>query len=266
MKAQMEQFDFQLPPDLKALAEGIARDGFAHVAAAMMRKVLEADGLTDWDQFAASWNDLELDEYMADGGRYRRRRFASFAVSTGDVQRKPHQPHYQSRDYNHLNGGVARWFEPVRDEIAAHPATRAMIVACNSLFTALTPEAARPAAWHVEMHQFRIEAQAGMTAQPTPEGLHRDGVDWVLALLVRRENVERGETLVADPEGKLLGSFILAEPLDSALVDDHRVYHGVTPIHPLDPTRPAWRDVLVLTFRGELCLTSDACSKQTLSH
>ena len=27
--------------------------------------------------------------------------------------RKPHQPHYQSRDYNALNGGIARWFEPV---------------------------------------------------------------------------------------------------------------------------------------------------------
>jgi hypothetical protein len=247
----MEQFDLKLPPNLKEMAEVIVRDGFAHVTAAMMHKALEADGLADWNRFAASWDDLELDEYMADGGRYRRRRFASFAVSPDAVQRKPHQPHYQSRDYNHLNGGVARWFEPVRDDIADHPAARAMISACNTLFTTLTPKAARPAAWHVEMHQFRIEAQAGMTAQPTPEGLHRDGVDWVLALLVRRENVEQGETQVADPQGHLLGSFILAEPLDSALVDDHRVYHGVTPIRPLDPTRPAWRDVLVLTFRAE---------------
>lgn len=247
----MERSDLRLPSSLKEMAEVLARDGFAHVPASMMRTALEADGLADWDRFAASWDDLELDLYMGDGGRYRRRRFASFAVSSSHVQRKPHQPHYQSRDYNHLNGGVARWFEPVHEDIAAHPVTLALISTCNDLFTALTPQVARPEAWHVEMHQFRIEAQPGVTAQPTPEGLHRDGVDWVLALLVRRENVERGETVVADLEKRPIGSFTLTQPLDSAFVDDARVYHGVTPIHPLDPTHPAWRDVLVLTFRGE---------------
>lgn len=249
MKVDMEQLDFRLPSDLKEMGEVLARDGFAHVPASMMRMALEADGLVDWDRFAASWDDLELDLYMGDGGRYRRRRFASFAVGSGHVQRKPHQPHYQSRDYNHLNGGIARWFEPVHEDIAAHPATLAMMSTCNRLFTALTPQATRPEMWHVEMHQFRIEAQPGIAAQPTPEGLHRDGVDWVLALLIRRENVQCGETLVADREGQSIGSFILAEAFDSALVNDLQVYHGVTPIHPLDLTRPAWRDVLVLTFR-----------------
>lgn len=29
------------------------------------------------------------------------------------------------------------------------------------------------------------------------------------------------------------------------------VRHAVTPVHPLVSTRPAWRDVLVLTFRRE---------------
>ena len=81
--------------------------------------------------------------------------------------------------------------------------------------------------------------------------MHRDGVDWVLVLLVRRENVASGETSIAGPSGAPLGSFMLGEPLDSALVDDARVWHGVTPIRPLDPARPAWRDVLVLTFRRE---------------
>jgi len=34
-------------------------------------------------------------------------------------------------------------------------------------------------------------------------------------------------------------------------VDDDRVYHGVTPVTPLDPAEPAYRDVLVATFRRE---------------
>jgi hypothetical protein len=32
------------------------------------------------------------------------------------------------------------------------------------------------------------------------------------------------------------------------LGDDRRTLHGVSPIRPLDPTRPARRDVLVITF------------------
>ena len=48
-----------------------------------------------------------------------------------------------------------------------------------------------------------------------------------------------------------LGSFTLTDPLDSAVTDDNRVYHGVTPVTPLDPARPGHRDVLVVTFRRE---------------
>ena len=87
--------------------------------------------------------------------------------------------------------------------------------------------------------------------RPTPEGLHRDGVDWVLVLLVRRENIASGETTIHDLEQRPLGSFTLEQPLDAAWVDDGRVYHGVTPVEPVEPGRPAYRDVLVVTYRRE---------------
>ncbi len=240
------------PKPLADVARALDTRGFAQVEAGAMRTILEPAGLRDWTGFADSWNDLGLDRYMADGGRYRRRRFAAFAVGGGGlIRRKPNQPHYQSRDYNALNGGIARWFEPVTDAIASHPATTAILETCGSLFTGLTPPDLRPERWHVEMHQFRIEARPDVEGQPTPEGLHRDGVDWVLVLLVRRENVERGETNITDLQRALVSSFTLAEPMDAALVDDSRVYHGVTTIRPLDPSRPSFRDVLVVTFRRE---------------
>jgi hypothetical protein len=236
---------------LQDAAASLKHAGFAFVRAPVMQAALAEAGLADWEGFAASWNDLGLDRYMADGGRYRRRRFATFAVTSGSIRRKPHQPHYQSRDYNPLHGGIDRWFDPVTEAIGAHPATLAAIRTCNALFTSLTPPETRPEVWHVEMHQFRIEASPTAEGKPTPEGMHRDGVDWVLVLLVRRENVASGETAIAGLRQEKLGSFVLAEPMDAALVDDARVYHGVTPIRPLDPARPAWRDVLVLTFRRE---------------
>jgi hypothetical protein len=241
----------QATDPLAAIAAAVERDGFAFVHAPEMRAVLEGAGFADWDGFARSWDDLGVDMYMADGGRYRRRRFACFRAGPEGVLRKPHQPHYQSRDYNPLNGGIERWFEPVTDAIAAHPALRAILERCHRLFDGLTPAAMRPASWHVEMHQFRIEALAGRDGKPTPEGMHRDGVDWVLVLLVSRVNIASGETSIGDLGMRPLGSFTLTEPLDSAVTDDNRVHHGVTPVTPLDPARPGHRNVLVVTFRRE---------------
>jgi hypothetical protein len=234
---------------LRPVAAGLEEHGFAFVGADAMTAILQRTGLDDWASFAGSWSDLGLDTYMADGGRYRRRRHAAFAVSAAGITRKPHQPHYQSRDYNPLNGGLERWFEPIRPEIGSHPAMTAILAGCFGLFDGLTPAATRPDAWHVEVHQFRIEARTGEAGRPTPEGLHRDGVDWVLVLLVARENIASGMTTIHDMDRKPLGSFTLARPLDSALVDDGRVYHGVTPVEPVDPALPAYRDVLVVTFR-----------------
>jgi len=236
---------------LAAIAEPVRRDGYAFVRAPEMRALLEGAGLRDWDGFAASWDDLGVDTYMADGGRYRRRRFACFRATKEAIARKPHQPHYQSRDYNPLNGGIERWFDPVTDPIGAHPAMQAVLTTCRELFDRLTPPDLLPPAWHVEIHQFRIETRPGQSGKPTPEGMHRDGVDWVLVLLVDRVNIASGETTIADLGKSPLGSFTLSDPLDAAMTDDNRVFHGVTPVTPLDPTQPGHRDVLVVTFRRE---------------
>jgi len=230
---------------IAAIAQDLRTAGYACVAGKSFRQFLS--GLESWNEFAASWNNLGVDAYMADGGRYRRRRFAAFSVSADRIERKPHQPHYQSRDYNPLNGGIERWFKPITDVIAAHPLLVAALRTCCSLFDALTEN--KPSAWHVETHQFRIEAHVGRHGLPTPEGLHRDGVDWVLVLLIARENIAQGVTTIYDTDKRPLGSFTLTEPLDAAFVDDSRVYHGVTAVEPLDPQRVAYRDVLVITFR-----------------
>ena len=227
----------------------LADRGFIRFEAAHIRNLLGLEAMADWRAFAASWNDLGLDTFMADGGRYRRRRFAAFAVAPGLLARKPHQPHWQSRDYNPLNGGVQRWFDPVTEAIADHPVTRGVIATGLDLFDPLSPASDDP--WHVEMHQFRIEARAGEQGLPTPEGMHRDGVDWVIVMLVDRQTVDSGVTDIFAPDGASLGSFTLTTPGDAVFLDDHRVLHGVTPIRPRDAQAPAVRDVLVVTFRRQ---------------
>ena len=96
-----------------ALRETLASQGFSFVDGNTMRGLLDAAGaLDDWTAFAESWGNLSLDEYMADGGRYRRRRHAVFRASESGRVRQAHQPHFQALEYNPVHGGVARLFEP----------------------------------------------------------------------------------------------------------------------------------------------------------
>ena len=241
--------DAAAPTGFDAWREALRRDGFAFAPGDMVRAALAATGpLDDAAAFAGSWDDLVVDPYMADAGRYRRRRHAVLHVdAAGAFAPQPRQPHFQTLEYNPLHGGIARWFEPIDPAVRDGATMRTVLGAAHRLFAALSPPGT---AWKVELHQFRIEASAAAAGQPTPEGVHRDGVDWVLVLMVRRTNIAAGTTTIHDGARRPVGAFTLADPFDAALVDDHRCFHGVTPVQPVDPLSPAHRDVLVATFRA----------------
>ena len=232
------------------LQSAIVDEGFAFVHGAAMHDLLPRPAAsTTGRRLPTAGIASSSIAYMADGGRYRRRRHATFdAREQGTIERAPHQPHFQTVDYNPLNGGVARWFEPVEQAVGSGATMTAVLKFCRALFESLSPSSR---AWHVEVHQFRIEARSQEQGRPTPEGLHRDGVDYVLVLLIDRRNIARGVTTIIALDGRTLGDFTLTDPLDAALVDDARVAHGVTPVEPIDPATPAYRDVLVVTYRKE---------------
>jgi hypothetical protein len=228
------------------LGVAIGRDGYVFAPGADFRPLLGS--LPDWPAFAQSWGRLVLDTHLPEGHRYRRRRHGTFSARAGDraARREPHQPHYQGVEYNTLVGGIQRWFEPIEPAIAEGATFQAVVSFGLELWGALAPAAG----WHIEAHQFRIEARPDAAGLPTPEGVHRDGVDYVIVMLVDRVNIASGTTTMHALDGRQLGAFTLERACDVALVDDSRVMHGVTPVRPLDPARPAWRDVLVVTYRA----------------
>lgn len=231
---------------LESLREQIRVTGFCFVPADETAALIGV-AADEWRVFAAGWDGMPRDSYMADGGRYRRRRYAtlSWAPSATEAKLEPHQPHYQSLDYNNLNGGIARHFAPIDEAIVRGPVLKKIIARGADVFGQLSPGRH----WHIETHQFRIEAHAGASGQPTPEGVHRDGVDYVLVMMVARHNIREGTTTIHHADGSKIASFTLTHPQDMTLVDDHRCLHGVTPVMPIDAAQPAWRDVLVVTFR-----------------
>jgi len=192
---------------------------------------------------APAWDDLAVDTYLRDGGRYRRRRHACFVQDDDALVQAPPRAHWQSEDYNALHGGMHRWFEPVADATLAAPAWSGLIEGFGRLFAQLRGQRR----WYVEAHQFRIDTADGI-GRPTPEGAHRDGVDFVVVLLVDRVDIKGGETRVFEADGTQGQRFTLGQPWSALLLDDARVIHESTPIQPRDGV--GHRDTLVLTYRA----------------
>jgi hypothetical protein len=190
-----------------------------------------------------SWNDLPPDGYLRDGGRYRRRRHSCYVADAGQLRTVPHRAHWQPLDYNALHGGLERWFEPLSDRVVEHPAWRVLLLA----LAAQCSLAKGQQPWFVEAHQFRIDTEGGI-GRPTPEGAHRDGVDFVAVILVNRMGVKGGETRVFEAQGCHGQRFTLIEPWSLLMLDDEKVIHESTPIQPISGV--GYRDTLVLTFRA----------------
>lgn len=229
---------------LPALPGQLAATGWAVIGGAALAELcgLAPAALQAWRPL---WHALPPDPHLRDGGRYRKRRHGCFVASAGQVQAAPHRAHWQPVEYNALHGGIQRWFEPLPAELVTDPSWARLLLGLTQVADAL--RGSQP--WYIEAHTFRIDTEGGI-GRPTPEGAHRDGVDLVLVAIIDRHNVKGGETRVFDARGPQGVRFTLSEPWSALLLDDEKVIHETTPIQPLDPARPAWRDTLVLTFRS----------------
>jgi hypothetical protein len=231
--------------------------GYALLAPAAAVSVLALDpGVLT--ALAASWERLPRDAYLRDGGHYRARRHSCFTYTpaSGVLAPVARRPHWQPTTYNALHGGLLRWFEPLEPQVADAGAFRCLLAALGSFFAQLQPVER----WSIEAHQFRIDTHGGI-GRPTPEGAHRDGVDFVAIVLVRRGAVRGGETRVFEAQGSRGVRFTMEQPWSMLLLDDARVIHETTPIQQesagLPDSAPAAapqsasvRDTLVLTYRA----------------
>lgn len=199
-----------------------------------------------WARFQDSWNRLKRDTFMADGGRYRLRRHAIYGMTAYDrvISAAAYKPHYQSRDHNQLNGGVPRYFSPIEAATHNNRVLLKILTMCRDVFCNLVPECD----WHIEVHQFRIVTR-GTAASPTPEGVHRDGVDFIFMMMIDRQQISGGATFLYDRSGALRHQHTLTDAMESVFINDQRMFHGVSPITPAAANSYGYRDMLVITFR-----------------
>jgi hypothetical protein len=242
----------EISPKLTTLAhldQQLKEHGYALLDAASVCTWANCS-LGELNQMKPSWEAMPVDQYLKDGGRYRKRRHSSFKFEGDALTLVPHRAHWQPLTYNALHGGMTRWFEPMPTGIVELAAWQKLLTAFAKTANQLNVgdhNGARAAVQCIEAHQFRIEAVDGGIGRPTPEGAHRDGVDLVGVFMVDRQNIKGGETRVFDAVGSSGERFTLQESWSLLLLDDAKVVHETTPIQPL--TALGFRDTLVLTSK-----------------
>jgi hypothetical protein len=224
------------------ITQSLKQKGFAVISAEDVAQISGVP-LQQLVELITFWDDLPRDPYLKDGGRYRFRRHSSYQIEREALNLVPHRAHWQSLDYNALHGGIERWFEPSQIALTSNPAWRSLLLGLAHLLSSLKPVKT----WFVEAHQFRIDTADGI-GRPTPEGAHRDGVDFVAVFLLNRVGIKGGETRIFEANGSAGLRFTLSQPWSVLLMNDESMIHESTPIQPIGSY--GYRDTLVLTYRS----------------
>ncbi len=200
--------------------------------------------------FRRDWEHLELDPYMADGGRYRLRRYGLYQLSaaTGHLSHIPGAPFYQSIKINPLNGGEHRHFAPLGADTVENPFLRKLI---QFDLAQLTPNKHIEDDWLIGVHQIRILATTGVPGNPTPEGIHRDDETYTSQHLIARHNIGGGINYFygSGPEPTRLPQAVWKqESYFDSYYFDRSQWHSVSPIAAGNSGGIGHRDVILIDF------------------
>jgi hypothetical protein len=233
-------------PVMDAISKQVTEKRMCYLQGEFLKENLEYFKKNSWDEFSNSWNNLVQDNFMKDNGNYRLRRFSewTYLANHQQLELMPVRPYVQPLDINPLNGGTERTFEPFEDYIIQNRFLNGLLQSCLNIFEKIEGEND----WEVQVFQNRIFAQNEDAGLPTPEGAHRDGVTYILMMLIDRVNVVGGETTIYDENKNTLGTLTLHNPLDCVIANDERTMHGVTPIKSQDASKTGHRDMLIAMF------------------
>ena len=200
-------------------------------------------------ELAHEWDQLETDRYLKSGSRFRERAYDRFYFlpRTGEIRLRPHRPYFQSEGVNDYAGGIHRDVAPLSRSTLDNPLLTRLLRDNFARFPVDDGRLDEP--WDVQCHQFRIISTPDEVGEPTPEGPHRDEVDYGAIHLMGRLNVTGGESQVYNEEKELQAEFCLTEQMDTMFWADQQILHAVRPIQAVDPSRPAVRDVLIMGYK-----------------
>ncbi|AXS39944.1 2OG-Fe dioxygenase family protein [Breoghania sp. L-A4] len=162
------------------------------------------------DALALEWDNLEPDNYLRDGATFRERRYGRYAFqpSTERIVLLAHKPYLQSKATNSYAGGIERVVAPVTASINSNPVLSLLI---KHDFKCFPAHAFPPDDWWlVACHMFRIIGRSNELGEPTPEGVHRDDIDFGAMHLMKRENALGGLSRIHNEDRSIKAELCLS--------------------------------------------------------
>ena len=197
--------------------------------------LIDAGAWLDLASLAAPFGEIPEDPYVREGFRYKA--LSRMRIRGTEPVVGPHEPLYQSAEYNPVHGGIERRYPEL---------TPAMVTAVASALRMFQVAARLPEDEEVLVQAQRITTgPAGAIGHPAVEGFHQDDVDVVGILLAGRAGLAGGETLVSgDADGQALVFAAELRPGQLLILDDRRVWHYTSPVRDTPPGR-GHRDVVL---------------------
>jgi len=227
--------------DPSHLADAVKSQGFGVLSPSGLATFLDLPRFA-LDVLKPDWDDLPPDNFLKDGGHYRRRRHSSFIVTGKDIKQVPHRAHYQPLEYNALHGGMLRMFEPMKPEVVAQPALK------NSFSPS---RRSVPSSKASSLGMWKRTSSAS-TPPMASDGRHRRAR--TATAPISSPSCLRGARISAwrKPHLRIQRSswpaFYADRTMDAVAAGRPESHHESTPIQPT--AEGGHRDTLVLTFRA----------------
>ena len=192
----------------------------------------------DTASFEPFFADLPVDPYIQ--GHFRRRRFSRFTGTPENLHRLEHKYFLQSSQVNKLAGGVKRDF-PELDERLLELSDFQRLIEAFIDFSKIDPLVRE-----MGVHQIRIVASRNEQGEPAPEGIHKDGFDFVGIFCIKRQAISGGETHLYRAKDQPPIFDKILQPGEFVMVNDRTLYHYASPVAP-EGAGQGERDVFVIT-------------------
>jgi len=197
--------------------------------------LIDASSWLDLDPLVPLFDEVPADPYVEEGFRYKA--ISRIRIRGTEPVVGPHEPLYQSLEYNPVHGDIDRRYAPLTD---------AMVSAVAAPLRMFQVAAHLPQDEEVLVQVQRVTTgTAGDIGHPAVEGFHQDGVNAICILLVDRVNLIGGQTLVSTTaDGQTLVFAGELRPGQFLVADDRRTYHYTSPVWDTGTAR-GHRDVVL---------------------
>ena len=183
--------------------------------------------------FLLSYNNLPIDLINDDGFPIRSRRYANYIIEKDNFQ----------NNLNIFYTGKNKFLQDVDDsrkEERIFPLIEEKFISDDFLLRFMThccslDNLKDNNCYDISLHQVRQICYPNVESHNSPEGIHKDGADYIVsALVMNRYNINGGESIVYDDDNKNKNKNkiynTILEKGEGIFQDDKRLWHYVTPI------------------------------------